>query len=400
MRIGLLLPALPAYSETFFRSKISGLIESGDEVVLFVPMGKGEQYEGAQVVHQRVIVENSLVQIFLIFMMLVELGLRRPFVLKNFIKYERKSKRSWRAILENIYINAHVLLQKLDWLHFGFATMGLRRENVGLAIGAKVAASFRGYDVALYPLNHRDCYNLLWNKIDKVHTISTDLLEKAYRLGLSREVPVVKITPAIKAHCFLFDRLFIDDKKLSILTIGRLHWKKGLEYTLEALAIFKKGGYSFHYTIVGEGEELERLVFAAHQLGIAEQVTFLGKLPHEQIPAVMQKHDVYIQYSLQEGFCNAVLEAQAAGLLCIVSDAEGLSENVLDAITGWVVKRRNPAALAEKIMEVFLLTSSEKKTISLTSANRISKEFDVDKQRKRFLEFYHDTSNNQQTSAI
>ena len=48
----------------------------------------------------------------------------------------------------------------------------------------------------------------------------------------------------------------------------------------------------------------------------------------------MKNSDVYIQSSVQEGFGNAVLEAQASGLCCIVSDAEGLSENVLNEKTG------------------------------------------------------------------
>ncbi|MBK7870836.1 MAG: glycosyltransferase family 4 protein [Saprospiraceae bacterium] len=54
-----------------------------------------------------------------------------------------------------------------------------------------------------------------------------------------------------------------------------------------------------------------------------------------------EKADIYLQYSIQEGFCNAVLEAQAMGLLCIVSDAEGLPENILHGQTGWVVPKGN-----------------------------------------------------------
>ncbi|MCB9276517.1 MAG: hypothetical protein H6564_20965 [Lewinellaceae bacterium] len=42
---------------------------------------------------------------------------------------ERQSGRSARQALENLYLNSHILLQQLDWLHFGFATTALRREN-------------------------------------------------------------------------------------------------------------------------------------------------------------------------------------------------------------------------------------------------------------------------------
>ena len=49
-----------------------------------------------------------------------------------------------------------------------------------------------------------------------------------------------------------------------------------------------------------------------------------------EIKISLNNSDVYLQYSVQEGFCNAVLEAQAMGLLCVVSDGGALPENVID----------------------------------------------------------------------
>src|SRR5690606_28500311 len=119
-----------------------------------------------------------------------------------------------------------------------------------------------------------------------------------------------------------------------------------------------------------------------------EYVSFLGKLTPEQVKEELTKTDIYLQYSLQEGFCNAVLEAQAMGLLCIVSDAEGLSENVLDQQTGWVVEKRNPALLAQKTKEVMLLSPTEKARIRTNATGRVQQEFNLEKQQQEFLEFY------------
>src|SRR5690606_170832 len=112
-----------------------------------------------------------------------------------------------------------------------------------------------------------------------------------------------------------------------------------LEYTLEALSKLKNEGIKFEYTIIGDGIEKERLLFAAYQLGIKENVNFAGKLSPSEVKEELEKTDIYLQYSIQEGFCNAVLEAQAMGLLCIVSNAEGLSENDMDKQTGWVDRK-------------------------------------------------------------
>lgn len=152
--------------------------------------------------------------------------------------------------------------------------------------------------------------------------------------------------------------------------------------------MLKNENIDFHYTIIGDGAEKERLQFAVYQLNLSENVIFLGKLNPEQVKEELAKTDIYLQYSIQEGFCNAALEAQAMGLLCIVSDAEGLSENVLDKQTGFVVEKQNPTLLSEKIKQVITLDISEKEKITKQATERIKKEFNLEKQQQEFLEFY------------
>ncbi|RME25977.1 MAG: glycosyltransferase, partial [Deltaproteobacteria bacterium] len=132
----------------------------------------------------------------------------------------------------------------------------------------------------------------------------------------------------------------------------------------------------------------ERLCFAAHQLGISDRVHFVGKLPHEAVKKNMEEADIYLQYSLQEGFCNAALEAQAMGLLCIVSDAEGLPENVLHGVTGWVVPKRQPKLLAQQIEAVLQMPAAEHECIRQKAVERVKREFNLEKQREKFLKFY------------
>ena len=64
-----------------------------------------------------------------------------------------------------------------------------------------MAVSFRGYDINVYPLKHPGCYDEIWSKVDKVHSISDDLYKKALLLGLGRNISYTKITPAID-HVF------------------------------------------------------------------------------------------------------------------------------------------------------------------------------------------------------
>ena len=142
-------------------------------------------------------------------------------------------------IVKGVYLNAHLLKAKLDWLHFGFATLALGSETVAKAIGAQMAVSFRGFDMAVYPVKHPGCFNMLWSYVDNVHTISTDLLALAQGNGLPRDIPVYKITPAIDVNFFEASRQELKTHNIIFMTTGRLHWKKGFVFALEALELLK-----------------------------------------------------------------------------------------------------------------------------------------------------------------
>src|SRR5690554_1651123 len=335
-KIGLVLSQPPGYSETFFRSKIKGLKEKGVEVHLFC-QNKNDDFTLCPLVVSPKVSKNPFLQLWFF---IKEYVLLLPYMstVIRFVKLERAEGTGWAQVFKKLYLNAHLLKAKLDWLHFGFATMALGSETVAKAIGAKMAVSFRGFDIAVYPVKNPGCYNLLWKYVVKVHTIGDGLWEMAKKHGMPETIPYLKITPAIDIRLFqsLPSDFPIKDKPI-FMTTGRLHWITGYVSTLEALALLKANGLDFIYKIVGEGKDYERIAFAAYQLGLSENIEFLGKLPHGEVKEHLQTADIYLQYSVQEGFCNAVLEAQAMGKLCVVSNAEGLSENVLHDKTGWVV---------------------------------------------------------------
>lgn len=386
-KIGLVLSSPPGYSETFFTSKIKGLSENGNKVMLFCQKTDAD----FDLCELKTLPKPGKNPAFQILKMLgTFLGLL-PHLGKvsRYHKLEKAEGTSLSQILKKIYLNAPFFKTELDWVHFGFATMAMGRELVPKAIGAKMAVSFRGFDIAIYPLKNPNCYAKLWKNVEKVHTISDDLLHLAYKLGLPKNVSFQKITPAINTAFFSFeDRSFESNKRLKFLTVSRLHWKKGLVATLEALSLLKNRGIDFEYTIVGSGEEYERIAFAIHQLHISEKVILAGRKNPEEVLEYYKNADVYIQYSISEGFCNAVLEAQAMGLLCVVSNAEGLSENVAHEKTGWVVQKNSPDLLADRLEKVISLPISKKQEISINAVKRVQQEFNIEKQQGEFVEFY------------
>jgi colanic acid/amylovoran biosynthesis glycosyltransferase len=162
----------------------------------------------------------------------------------------------------------------------------------------------------------------------------------------------------------------------------------GLNYSLEALVIVKNKGINFNYTIVGSGAAFEELAFTVNQLELTNEVNLVGVKSHYEIIDYLSNTDIYLQYSNSEGFCNAVLEAQAMGILCIVSDGGALSENIIDNETGWLVEKRNPEVLAKKIIEVLNLSKADKNKISNQAQLRSRKHFNLEQQNQQFVKFY------------
>lgn len=383
-----MLSAVPGYSETFFRNKIKGLRDSGFDVVLFVDyINKSDLKAPCEVIGAKNYDKGSVSNLLNGCAAIIKSCLQHPIQSYKLYQLDQKDGVPLPKRIKNLILNEFLLGQKLDWLHFGFGMLAKDRENVAEVIGAQMAVSFRGYDLYLSPLKHPGCYNSLFRKTVKYHVLSEEMKQTLLDHAIDAKAICV-ITPAIDTDFFQDENKLPTSDTIEIITVARLHWKKGLEYTLEALALLKKRNLEFTYTIIGEGEEKERLLFAAHQLGLSDSVNFKGKLSQQEIKEQLSKSTIYLQYSIQEGFCNAVLEAQAMGLLCVVSNAEGLSENVLDQQTGWVVPKRQPELLAQKIIEVVGLSASEKEKIRVEAVDRVRNEFTLTQQQMKFHDFY------------
>jgi len=385
MHIGLILSQPPGYSETFFKSKIRGLQAAGFKVSLFVQQ-TDVSFRDCELVLLPKVTKNKWFQFAALFWVFLGLVPHAKRVIR-FVKLEQKKQHKNTQILKNIYINANLLKSNVDWLHFGFATLALQREHVAKAIGAKMAVSLRGFDIDVYPMKYPNCYAALWQNVDKVHAISKYTLNQGYYHGLPKTVASMIITPAVK---LVNTEQRNASKTTKIITVGRLHWMKGYLHILEALSILKTKSDNFHYQIIGTGSQEEAIKFTIHQLGLQNHVTLLGQQSHEAVFKYIEQAEVYLQYSHSEGFCNAVLEAQSLGKLCVVSDGGGLPENIIDGETGWVVPKRQPRLLAKTLESVLALDDAIKRQFSEQAKARVKHEFKLTEQKAKFVEFYKD----------
>jgi glycosyltransferase involved in cell wall biosynthesis len=128
--------------------------------------------------------------------------------------------------------------------------------------------------------------------------------------------------------------------------VARLSKEKGLHYLLEAFALVAGHRPQARLLLAGEGPERQRLERRAARLGLSGRVRFLGEVPHEDVPEVLQQLDVFAMPSTYEGFGVAALEAEAMELPVVASRVHGIPDVVLDGETGLLVPPRDRQALA------------------------------------------------------
>lgn len=112
------------------------------------------------------------------------------------------------------------------------------------------------------------------------------------------------------------------------LFVGRFHPLKGVHLLLEAFVRAAIPGARL--TLVGSGAQEPRLRRLADRLGVADRLTWTGKLPRAELAARYREHDVLVAPSLYESGGLVALEAMAQGLPAVVLDVGGHSLSVVD----------------------------------------------------------------------
>ncbi len=142
--------------------------------------------------------------------------------------------------------------------------------------------------------------------------------------------------------------------KIVVLTVGRLHPRKGQLLTLQSLQMlpFDVRSRIEYWMVSGQSkggyEETVKATAAAHP---ELSVRFFGNLPDDELEQVYARADIFAMTSVNhgnsiEGFGLVYLEAAAHGLPVVAHDVGGVSEAVLDGRTGLLVPPHRPAQLA------------------------------------------------------
>jgi teichuronic acid biosynthesis glycosyltransferase TuaC len=233
---------------------------------------------------------------------------------------------------------------------------GYAAVAVGKWLGIPAVISSRGSDLKKLPpkgLVHHDTVEALRGAA-AVLCVSQDLLSIARSLG-AKNIHLIRngvdrsiFYPVEQAEARSV--LGIPTAERLITFVGNLVPVKNVPLLLNAIRILKDAGEVWHAALIGKGHDEAQLRALTEQLGIAAQVSFLGRLPAREIATWLNACDLFCLPSESEGLPNVVIEALACGRNVVGTRAGGIPE-LLSEESGIVVPRGDAKALAAAISE-------------------------------------------------
>lgn len=175
-----------------------------------------------------------------------------------------------------------------------------------------------------------------------------------------------------------------------IVSVGRLHAKKGFGDLIAACTTLARAGVEFHCVIVGEGEERPALAAAIRAAGLDGRVELVGALPHREVMELIARAAVFTLPSVRakdesmDGIPNVILEAFSVATPVVSTRLSGIPEVVRDGDTGTLVEPGDRDALAAALRDV-LEHPAEHDARARRGRELVAEAFDLPRNVRAFL---------------
>lgn len=148
-------------------------------------------------------------------------------------------------------------------------------------------------------------------------------------------------------------RLDLPDAAPVVVAATRLEAEKGIQVALAALAQARVAAPDARLVVAGDGGYAESLRRRAADLGLGDAVSFLGFVPHAELPDILAAGDVFVMPSLcHEAFPVSILEALSVGLPVVASRVGGVPAAITPGATGYLVTPGDASALAAALLSL------------------------------------------------
>lgn len=316
----------------------------------------------------------------------------------------RSAAPGWRGLLyQGFYFLEAALLARemkrrnLTHLHNHFADSSCNTAMLAAAIGA-FTYSFTLHGPMIFFEPHRWRLNRKIARARFVVCISHYCKSQAMIFSQPRDWAKLHIV-----HCGVepaaFEPVEHTRQGKRMIYVGRLANVKGLPVMLDALAQVKKQLNEVELLLIGDGPDRTALEAQSKQLGLSDQVRFLGYQSPEQVREYLQQCDLFVMSSFAEGVPVVLMEAMAVGLPVIATHIAGVSELVEDNVSGFLVPPGDGNTLAKRILTL-LNDAQRRSTFANAGRQKVKSEFNLNIETTRLHALFKNgtpPSSNQET---
>lgn len=216
--------------------------------------------------------------------------------------------------------------KKIAWIHNDFYTTGYPIQRLKkyiveydefVSVSKKVEKEFREF-CPWYQGGISTAYNYL--DANKILLLSEEILQ---------------------------DQIFLYEKKLKILTVGRFVEQKGIDMAIKVCALLKKENMEFHWFLIGYGplEEFYRQMIQEYD--IDDCFTIIGR--KENPYPYIKNCDICVQPSRHEAYPLVIMEAKILSKPIVCTNFDGADEQITNGINGIIVPLGDTEALCNEI---------------------------------------------------
>jgi len=240
-----------------------------------------------------------------------------------------------------------------------------------------------GSDILIAPkrnLVHRLLTGISLRKADLIISLSFIMTEDIIKLGASRNriheiligVDTSKFKP-YKDYNYIKQDIGISYTTPVIISTRQFETVYNIETLIKAIALISQNTPLIKCIIIGEGSQKNYLHKMAYLLDIIDNVLFLGRIAHDEVPKYLAISDIYVSTSLSDGASNSLLEAMATGLAAVVSDIPANRAFIKDGQNGFLFPIKNYEIMAKRIQ--YLIENKETRD----SFGKLNRDIIVDK---------------------
>ena len=201
-------------------------------------------------------------------------------------------------------------------------------------------------------------------------------LMKEYLEEISVKPPVSVLPTGLPMDSFLPDeekaaqirKMYLRGRKHLFVSVSRLAKEKNVEFLIRSVKLIKeRRGSDFKLLLVGDGPERKHLQRLAEELGVQEEITFVGAVPNEEIRNYCHAANLFLFASRSETQGIVLIESMAAGTPVLAVRATGTEDVVICGENGYMTNV-SEIEFSEKLMDILekkelqILTEGAKKT--------------------------------------